>query len=315
MASEAALQREPRRSPRHSRSGYAAVALAATLWGTWSLFFRPAERIAPVAPAVQSVVVFGVVFAVMAPLAWRDRRGTSRPRRVWLLIVGLGAVDALNVLFFFMAMQRTSLAVAVLTHYLALPLVAIAAPLVLGERTTRSAGLAFAAALAGLVLLVEPWRAASAASLVGAAFGSASAVFFAINVLLSKLAGGFVSPRELLAWRLPSAIGVLLLFVPEGGFALPWAVYCLLGAAASIGGVTAGWLYYWGLSRVEASRATVLSLMEPTMAVLIGLVVWREVPGPAAAVGAVLILVALYVATRAPRAASPSPPIESSGTG
>ncbi len=278
--------------------GYAAVAAAASLWGTWSLFFRPAERIAAVSPAVQSIIVMLTGFLVMAPLAWRDRRGAPRAPRVWLLMAAVGVVDAFNVLFFFMAMQHTSLAVAVLTHYLALPLVAVTAPLVLRERTTPTAWVSFVIALLGLTLLVEPWRASSHGALLGAALGSASALFFAGNVLLSKHASTLLLPREVYAWRMPSAILVQLFFVPSGGFALPATVYLLLGSAALVGGVTAGGLYYWGLGRVDASRATVLSLLEPTVAVLIGIVVWREIPGPAAAIGALLIVGALYSATR-----------------
>lgn len=278
--------------------GYAAIAAAASLWGTWSLFFRPAERIAPVVPAVQSIAVMLLIFLVTAPFAWRERRGAKRPPRVWLLMGFVGVVDAFNVLFFFMAMQRTSLAVAVLTHYLALPLVAITAPVVLKERTTAAAWVSFAVALVGLVLLVEPWRASSQGALIGAALGSASAVFFAGNVLLSKHVSTRLGPREVLAWRMPTAIAVQLFFVPNGGFALPASVYALLGCAALVGGVTAGALYYWGLRRVDASRATVLSLLEPTVAVLIGVVVWKEIPGPAAALGALLIVGALYTTTR-----------------
>ena len=49
----------------------------------------------------------------------------------------LGVGDALNAYFFFEAYQRTSVAIAVLTHYLAPLFIAIGAPLLLRERTER----------------------------------------------------------------------------------------------------------------------------------------------------------------------------------
>ena len=284
-----------------SRRGYAAIAMAATLWGSWSLFFRPAERLASISPAVQCFMVYALGIVVVAPLAWRARRRVRRPLTAWAMMAAVGVIDVLNVLFFFYAMQGASLAVAVLTHYLSVPLVAIAAPLFLGERPGRSAWLTLGLALVGLVLLLEPWQSASMKMLGGAAFGGVSAVFFALNVLISKRATRHFAWLEVQAWRTPSALLVLLLFVPAGGFLLPGAVYALLGGAALLGGLVAGLLYYWGLARIPAAHVTLLGLLEPLVAVGIGIVVWHEIPGPAAALGALLILAALYAATRVVR--------------
>lgn len=279
--------------------GHAAVGVAACLWGTWSLFFRPAQDLYPISPAAQSALVCGSVFLIAAPLAWRGGTGAARPPRAWGLLAGLGAVDAGNVLFFFMAMQKTSLAVAVLTHYLALPLVAVTAPLLLRERTGPRAWTGLAVALTGLLLLVEPWR-VMGAPLAGAILGALSALFFTMNVLGSKLAASWFTPQEVLAWRYPVLIPILLVFTsetdrvmllaPAGLTAAAWVV-----AAGLIVGAIAGLLYYWGLSRVPASHATTLSLLEPVVAILIGVLVWSEIPGPAAAVGALLILGALAI--------------------
>src|SRR5687767_13026457 len=97
---------------------------AASLWGTWSLFFRPAEAYGGVTPALEVFVVFGVVFLISAPFALREHPGRARPPSAWVLLGVSGVLDALNALFFFWAMQTTTLAVAVLTHYLAPILVA-----------------------------------------------------------------------------------------------------------------------------------------------------------------------------------------------
>ena len=108
---------------RRSR-GALAIALASCTWGTWSLFFRPAEARGGVTPALEAFVVLGTILVATAPLALRDRLPGPRPVRAWALLAAQGGFDAINALLFFAAMQKTSLAIAVLTHYLAPVLVA-----------------------------------------------------------------------------------------------------------------------------------------------------------------------------------------------
>ncbi len=266
------------------------IALAACLWGTWSLFFRPAERIQAVAPAVQVLVVFSVIFIATVPGAIRDRPVEPRPPRAWLAIAVLGIGDAFNALLFFWAMQKTSLALAVLSHYLAPVLVALGAPLVLRERLRLGTLGALAVCLTGLFLLLEPWSEAAGAAAVGVALGAGSAVFYAGNVLLTKRVERWFSPRELLAWHVPPALVVVACFVPTAGLALKPVTLAWLAMGGALAGALGGVLFLGGLRRVDASRASVLTLLEPVVAVLIGALVYAEVPSPVGWFGAALVL-------------------------
>ena len=126
----------------------AAVALAAASWGTWSLFLRPAELPASTAGALVLVVMAGATWPATrrAPAAVWDRT-------TWALLAGNCLLDAANVLTFFAAMQTTTIAVAVLTHYLAPVLVALAAPRI-DDHRVRGAVPASAVAVAGLALVL-----------------------------------------------------------------------------------------------------------------------------------------------------------------
>lgn len=267
------------------------VALAACLWGTWSLFFRPAERMQPIAPAMEAFIVYSVILISVAPGAWRDRPATRRSARAWLAMVALGVGDAFNALLFFWAMQKASLAVAVLSHYLAPVLIAAAAPAVLGERFRRETALSLALALSGLVLLLRPWQTSQDGALVGALLGAGSAVFYASNILVTKRVQHLFSPREILAWHMPVALGVLALCMPRGGFSVGFVPLALVSTAALLAGAFAGVLFLGGLVRVDASRAAVLTLLEPLVAVVIGALVWHERLDAVALVGAVMVLV------------------------
>lgn len=265
--------------------------MAATLWGTWSLFFRPAERLQPIAPSVQVAIVFTVIFAATARGAWLDSRArTRRPARAWVAIAALGVGDAFNALFFFWAMQKTSLALAVLSHYLAPVLVALGAIFVLGERLRAATLGALVLCLLGLTLLLEPWATPAGSSLMGVVLGAGSAVFYAANVLLTKRVEHWFSPRELLAWHVPPALLVVLPFVPTGGFSLSPAAFGLIAVGGALAGALGGVLFLSGLRQVEASAASVLTLLEPVTAVAIGALVYAEVPSAVGFVGAAMVL-------------------------
>jgi drug/metabolite transporter (DMT)-like permease len=287
------------------RRGLLSIACAACLWGTWSVFLRAAERVHPLSAGIEAFIPFAVVFLVIAPHALRERAGNPRRRgrAAWSGIVLLGAVDALNVLFFFWAMQRTSLAIAVLTHYLAPVLVALFAIPLLREPARPRTFVALACALSGLLVLLTPWRDGAQASFTGAALGVASAVFFAANILASKRLSSHFGPSELFAYRVPSALLVLFWFVPSGGFAIApeAALYLVLGGL--VPGAFAGLLFFRALRFVDAGRASVLTLLEPLVAVLVSVIVWNEPLPISGWLGVGLVLAGAYVVLR-PSAAS-----------
>src|SRR5690606_32925514 len=92
--------------------GAAAVAVAATFWGSWSLFLRPTEL-----PGVAAAPVILVVMGITALPFARFAASPARWDRTTIALLGLYAVlDAINMGTFFAAMQVSTLAVAVVTH-------------------------------------------------------------------------------------------------------------------------------------------------------------------------------------------------------
>lgn len=274
-----------------ARLGYWCVAAAAALWGLWSMPLRWVERHQPLSAASESFVLMLVGFVSVTPLTLRGvpRALRACPPSSWVLLACFGFSDALNCLCFFWAMQRTTLAVAVLTHYLAPVLVAVLAPVLLGERMGQRTWGALALSLFGLLLLLEPWQ-KGPGSVAGAALGAASAVFYAGNVLMTKRLQRFFSSSEVLAWHLPSALLLLFLCVPHGGLSIALTPLAILIAGSLVLGVFAGLLFMRGLERVLASHAAVLTLIEPLVAVGIGVIVWGESPSALGALGGGLIL-------------------------
>lgn len=288
-----------RSGPQEHAVGYALVAVAACSWGTWPLILRHATMPA----ALQSAVVMAVMTAASLPFMLRDRIAGKAPLHAWLLLAWLGVSDALNVAFFFAAYQRTSVAVAVLTHYLTPIFVAIAAPLVLHERMRPRTRAAVAASFVGLVLLLEPWRAGlGTGDVVGALLGAGSAVFYANNVLVNKRLVPWFSGSQLMF--LHGLVSVPLLFAvvspADWSRVTPRALFTVLAGALGPG-TLAGLMFVWGLRRIPASHASVLTLLEPFVAVLLASAFLGETLGAVPVFGGLLILAgAVAVVSGAP---------------
>jgi drug/metabolite transporter (DMT)-like permease len=274
---------------RFTAAGYAMFAIAASGWGTWPLILKRA----PMPPTLQSAIVMLVVTLASLPVMLRgDRVRVRASSRQWMLIAWLGIADAGNIACFFGAYQRTSVAIAVLTHYLTPILVAIGAPLVVRERPNARTFGAVAVSFVGLVLLLEPWRSnLSREDFIGAALGSASAVFYASNVLVNKRLTDTFSGSELMFFHGLLAVPLLFAFVPRSEYGLVSGHALGIVFLGAIGpGALSGLLFVWGLRRVAASHASILTLLEPFVAVLLAAALLGEAIGVVPIAGGVLIV-------------------------
>jgi drug/metabolite transporter (DMT)-like permease len=287
-------------TPRRSLAGvapYAAVALAACSWGTWALLIRRAEALGPLPTTVQATIVMAVLTAVSGLTMLRDRvprRATWKERA---RVVFLGMADALNVLLLFAAYEIT-VGVAVLSHYLTPILVAIASPLFLRERLTRRTVLAVALAFGGLALMLAPTNGARDIDAVwrSAALGAGSAIFYASNVVVSKLVADGFSTSETMFWHGLVATPFLAAFVPRESWVLvDLHAAAFLAVVSLLPGAFAGLLFVWALRRMPAAHASTLTLIEPLVAVLIGARLFGESLGARTFVGGACILAGALV--------------------
>jgi drug/metabolite transporter (DMT)-like permease len=283
--------------PRAEPRGIAMVAIAAIGWGTWPLFLRAAEQDGPVSPALEAFLPMLALTLASGALLGRDRVDKRASPRDWAAIVLLGVADAVNIVTFFAAYQRTSVAVAVVTHYLAPLLVALGAPLVVRERQSPKTLAFVAISLVGLLLLLAPWSAQrQPGDLVGAALGSTSAACYATNVLVSKRLTPTFSGSEIAFFHGAISSALLALLVPPStlpylsAHATTWLI-----AGAALPGATSGLLFLWGLRRIGAARSATLTLLEPTVATLLASIALHQWPGAHGLVGIALVVGGAFV--------------------
>jgi drug/metabolite transporter (DMT)-like permease len=272
----------------------ALVAIAAASWGTWTLFLRPTGLPA----TVTSPIMFGVMGLVTLPIAVRAP-AVRWDRATLVLLLGNAVCDASNVLLFFAALGYTTVAIAVLTHYLTPIFVALAAGPIDGAapRGTRPAA---AVALLGLAIVLEPWHAPAEGAVAGAALGAASAVAYAGNVFVSRHLAVRIGTVRAISYHSLIGAALLLPFGASGLATVSGPALARIAAGAATIGAMSGVMFVAGLTRIGAARAAVLTFAEPLVAVGVGVLAWHEPLPPMAAAGGVLVIAAgVHVARQA----------------
>ena len=186
---------------RRPRLGYAMAAAAALLWGINGAVSKTilstglsSERLAQVRSLGAAVGLFAVV-AVLAPRRLRLTR-RELPYLLVFGVVGLAFVQW----FYFLAIHRLAIGVALLIEYLAPLLVALWARFAYHDPVRRRIWAALGLALAGLALIVNLFGGGASLSTAGVLFALGGAFAYALYVLLAEHVVGGRDPVSLLAW-------------------------------------------------------------------------------------------------------------------
>jgi drug/metabolite transporter (DMT)-like permease len=275
-------------------AGFVMVALAAASWGTWSLFLRPTG----LPPTVSSPIVLAVMGLAALPFALRGPR-VRWDRGAVALVVANAAFDALNLITFFAAIAHTTVAIAVLSHYVAPILIALAAPRI--DRVPSPGAVpAACVALAGLVIVLEPWGTPAHGAALGSALGVMSAVCYAGNLFVVRRLALRIGAVKAMAYHALLAAIVLAPLAVVDAAAITGPDLALIAAGGATIGATSGVVFAIGLTRIGSARAAVLTFAEPLVAVLVGALVWDEPLHAVAIGGGALVLGAgIHVASKA----------------
>jgi drug/metabolite transporter (DMT)-like permease len=180
--------------------GYLMVLGAASLWainGTVSKAILSSGLSSLRLTEVRSAggaVGLGLVLVLTRPQSLRVTRG-ELPFLAVFGIVGLGLVQW----FYFLAIHRLEIGIALLIQYLAPVLVALYARFVAREHVRRRIWVALILAVGGLSLVVDVWGGVSLDGF-GVAASLGAAVTFALYILLAERAVGRRDPLSLLWW-------------------------------------------------------------------------------------------------------------------
>jgi drug/metabolite transporter, DME family len=309
--------------PHHSYRGYFYIATAAVFWGISATLGRaafsgrllPGSDIRRVNPLILSqartTFSFLVVFLALFP-----SRGWKRLRLPLvdvgrLLMLGLAGVAASNY-FYYLAIQRTNVATAIIVQYTApvWVLVYMAARGI--EKPTVAKITAVLLAITGIALVI---------GLFGQgrphldAIGVGAALIAALSFAYYNIGGHSVLARYdrwtvLLYTTMAASVFWMVVNPPNRIAAAHYSAttWLFLVMFSMLSVLLPFSLYFAGLQHLEPTKAIVASCLEPVFSILIAAVALKEVVKPLQGVGVAMVLGAILVVQRPPRG-QPVPPL------
>ncbi|MBL8123532.1 MAG: DMT family transporter [Pyrinomonadaceae bacterium] len=266
------------------------------IWGSTWIFIKIGLGDLP--PITFSAARFGLAILILAPLIKIFGFAMPRTKSEWKLMALTGFLQfSLNYSAVFWSEQyiESGLA-AVLQSMITVFGLLLAWIFLPAEKITKRKIIGVTLGILGVAIIfidqlrVENWMAfAGCVAIVLGAYAAAQ------SSILIKAKGSGLHPASLVFSQmicgLPAVIAYAL--IKEGNpLKLNWsftAILCVVYLAVA-GTIAAFWLYYWLLSRIESTKAMMISLVTPLLAVMIGAIVLGEQLPPQTYFGGALIM-------------------------
>jgi drug/metabolite transporter (DMT)-like permease len=266
------------------------------MWGSAYMFMK--IGVATVAPA--TLVASRVTLAALLLYAVMRARGLSLPPpgRRWLPLVALAILG--NCLPFFLITwgQQTidSALAGILVSVMPLATLVLAHFFVAGERVTRDRALGFVIGFGGIVVLMGP---AALTGLGGEALAQAAVLGGALCYAGNSVLARRTVATDFLVASTAVLIVASVLMVPIAVLVdYPWAAPSARSVAAIVWlgiGPTAlaTILYFQLIAAAGPTFMAIVNYLSPVVALLAGMTLMDERPGPTAVAGLVLILLGI----------------------
>jgi drug/metabolite transporter (DMT)-like permease len=258
---------------------------------------------------VRATGAFLLLFAVL--LAWRRRTlRVTRRELPFLAVFGVCGL-ALVAWFYFVAIERLEIGVALLIQYVAPVLVALYARYVLHEPVRRRIWAALALSLVGLSLLLQLPNGVELDG-IGLLASAGAALTFALYILMADRGIERRSSSSLLAYGFLFAALFWALLQPWTSF--PWEllddsvsllgrlesielpVWLLMGWMVVLGTIVPFGLLVAALRHVTPTRAGILAMFEPVAGTIVAYLWLREELDPMQLAGAAVVLSGILLA-------------------
>jgi len=240
---------------------------------------------------------------LIASQGWQRVRLPARDL-AYCFVLGMLGVAVSNY-FYYVAIQRTNVATAIIVQYTA-PVWVLLYVVARGQqKLTAQRVVAVALAVTGIALVIDLLGATSGTALHLDPYGIIAALLASFSFAFYNVAGHRILARHdrwrVLVWTLTAAAAFWLVVNP------PWKIvaahyapaqWLFLFVFSMISVLGAFSLYFLGLQHLEPTRAIIASCLEPVFSILLAALLLGEVLRPVQTVGIVLVLAAIVIVQR-----------------
>lgn len=239
--------------------------------------------------AVSAVLLIGLYM-----LFTKQKISSDISKKDLLLLFLSGVLIGINWILLFEAYNYTTVSVATLSYYFAPVIVTVGAAILFGEKMSLKRWICVGGSAVGLAILTGLGDTANSNQHIkGIAFGLCAAVFYASVVLLNKyIKGADGIQRTFLQFS--SATAVLLPYVLlTGGINIGTLAPTEIASMLTVGFLHTGiayCLYFTAIKKIPGQQVSVLSYIDPLVAVIVSVSFMSELLSVLHIIGGVLIL-------------------------
>lgn len=210
-----------------------------------------------------------------------------------VLLLFSGAAIGINWILLFEAYKYTTISAATLSYYFAPVIVTVVCPILFHEKLTGKQIFCFIMSTLGLIMITGTSNIRDKRDFIGILFGISAAIFYAAVIILNK----FIRNIDGIHRTFLQFLSAIIILVP----------YVLLTSGIHLGNLDIkGWgnllivglfhtgitycMYFSSLKELAGQEASILSYIDPLVAVLISVLILGETMSIAQAIGGVLIL-------------------------
>lgn len=210
-----------------------------------------------------------------------------------VLLLFSGAAIGINWILLFEAYKYTTISAATLSYYFAPVIVTVVCPILFHEKLTGKQIFCFIMSTLGLIMITGTSNIRDKRDFIGILFGISAAIFYATVIILNK----FIRNTDGIHRTFLQFLSAIIILVP----------YVLLTSGIHLGNLDIkGWgnllivglfhtgitycMYFSSLKELAGQEASILSYIDPLVAVLISVLILGETMSIAQAIGGVLIL-------------------------
>ena len=276
-----------------------------------SAALRPALR--PIDPLIlsQTRTTFSLLVLLPILVASHGWQRIKLPARDLVYCFMLGTLGvAVSNYFYYIAIQRTNVATAIIVQYTA-PVWVLLYVVARGQQkltAQKVAAVALAVTGIALVIGIAGTKPASARALRLDSYGILAALMASFSFAFYNVAGHRILARydrwRVLVWTLTAAAAFWLVVNP------PWKIaaahyapaqwlYLFVFSMISVLGAFS--LYFLGLQHLEPTRAIIASCLEPVFSILLAALLLGEVLRPIQTLGIACVLAAIVIVQRSGR--------------
>lgn len=262
----------------------------------------------PIDPLIlsQSRTTFSLLVLLPLLVALRGWQRIKLPTRdlAYCLVLGTLGVAVSNY-FYYVAIQRTNVATAIIVQYTAPVWVLLYVVARRQQKLTAQKVTAVALAVTGIALVIDVLGSRSGPALHLDPYGLMAALLASFSFAFYNVGGHRILARHdrwrVLVWTLTAAAAFWLIVNP------PWKVvaahyapaqWLFLFVFSMLSVLGAFSLYFLGLQHLEPTRAIIASCLEPVFSILLAALLLGEVLRPIQILGIVLVLAAIVIVQR-----------------